>query len=405
MNRISLLLLLATLASFGQIKFENGYIITTDGEKKECLIKNVDWRNNPETFSYKLPGSEEILEGNITSIAEFGIPGAQTFVRAQVKIDRSPVDLKYLREGKNPEWSEETVFLRSLFQGNANLYSFRQGNLVKFFYSTPTVPVNQLVYKKYMGTVNNNREVLNNNSFRQQLWNDVRCPDATVGDIEKVVHEQNDLIDYFKHYHSCTGGPANEVTEKKARKLLTFKIAPGVSFATFSLDNPYTLEDVDFGSQANLRLGAELEYILPFNNNKWAATFEPIFESYKAEKEIVRFNNIVKTNIDYKTIDFAIGLRYYMYFSTDFSGFVNAAYMPGFSRNMDSSVNYGQYHFEARQKPNFSFGAGLGYKRFTFEARTFTTNDLLNDQPTVYGGYNKFSLIVGYKIFEVKTKK
>lgn len=405
MKKIFFLLLFAAISSFGQIQFENGYIITIDGEKKECLIKNVDWRYNPETFSYKMPGSDEVIEGNTATISEFGVVGASSFVRAQVKIDRSPVDLKYLREGKNPEWSEETVFLRSLVKGNANLFSFRQGNLVKFFYSTPTVPVNQLVHKKYMGTVNNNREVLNNNTFRQQLWNDVRCQDATMADVEKVLYEQNDLVKYFTKYHTCTGGVTNELAEKKPRKLLTLKIAPGVSFATFKLDNPYTLQDVDFGSQTNLRLGVELEYILPFNNNKWAATFEPIFESYKAEKEVEQFNNIIKTNIDYKTIDFAIGLRYYMYFSPDFSGFINAAYMPGFSRNMDSYVNYAQYHFEARQKPNFSIGAGLGYKRFTFEARTFTTNDLLNDQPTVYGGYNKFSLIVGYKIFEVNTKK
>lgn len=53
----NLLLLLALKFSFvvnAQINFEKGYFISNDNEKIECLIKSIDWKNNPTEFKYKL---------------------------------------------------------------------------------------------------------------------------------------------------------------------------------------------------------------------------------------------------------------------------------------------------------------------------------------------------------------
>ena len=37
-----------------QISFEKGYYIDNSNQKVDCLIKNVDWKNNPTSFEYKL---------------------------------------------------------------------------------------------------------------------------------------------------------------------------------------------------------------------------------------------------------------------------------------------------------------------------------------------------------------
>ena len=78
MNRISLTLLLffaLITRSFSQVVFEPGYFITESNERIECLIRNMDWKNNPYEIEYKLSeASSEKIEG-IDNILEFGING------------------------------------------------------------------------------------------------------------------------------------------------------------------------------------------------------------------------------------------------------------------------------------------------------------------------------------------
>lgn len=56
MSRIVILLFFMILSSqcFSQISFESGYFIDNSNQRINCWIKNVDWRNNPSQFNYKL---------------------------------------------------------------------------------------------------------------------------------------------------------------------------------------------------------------------------------------------------------------------------------------------------------------------------------------------------------------
>ncbi len=78
MKRQTLLLafLLATAThAFSQITFENGYFINDEGQKIECLIKNVDWRSNPTKFEYKVSADASAQTASITTVKEFAING------------------------------------------------------------------------------------------------------------------------------------------------------------------------------------------------------------------------------------------------------------------------------------------------------------------------------------------
>ena len=47
---------ISCLQSYSQIIFENGYFIDESNNRIECLIKNIDWKNNPTEFEYKRHG-------------------------------------------------------------------------------------------------------------------------------------------------------------------------------------------------------------------------------------------------------------------------------------------------------------------------------------------------------------
>jgi len=105
MKKIYIAVLLFTiLISKGQVAFEKGYFIDNMGIKTTGYIKNLDWRNNPNTFKYKIStGSSEELQGKISDYQEFGIDDNTRFVRRTVNIERSDnMDLNRLRTSKKP---------------------------------------------------------------------------------------------------------------------------------------------------------------------------------------------------------------------------------------------------------------------------------------------------------------
>ena len=166
---ILLLNLLPVIISFGQIEFEKGHFIDLNNQRIDCLIKNHEWKNNPKEFSYKLPGSDVSKEMQVTDVKEFEIEGYAKYVSVDVKIDRSTDDLSRLYYNRNPEWSNERLFLKVLINGKASLYFYGEENLKRFFYRV-TDSISQLVYKKFLAE---NKESKTNNTFLQQLWMDV----------------------------------------------------------------------------------------------------------------------------------------------------------------------------------------------------------------------------------------
>ena len=43
-----------------QIRFEPGYFVNNSCERINCLIKNVEWKNNPINFAYRFTENDSI---------------------------------------------------------------------------------------------------------------------------------------------------------------------------------------------------------------------------------------------------------------------------------------------------------------------------------------------------------
>ena len=132
---IFLLMVLMALPAMAQIKFEQGYFIDNSGEKTTCLIRNLDWRGNPEKFQYKLAEEEEVISIGITQVQEFGIGDQFKFQRFKVMIDRSSDLTSELSSQRAPEFTDETLFLKVLTEGAATLYQYEGSNIRRFYFS------------------------------------------------------------------------------------------------------------------------------------------------------------------------------------------------------------------------------------------------------------------------------
>ena len=185
-------LLLFGIVVNAQINFEKGYFITNSNEKVECYIKNLDWWSNPSEFDYKINLNEkESTTAKINDVKEFTIEGESKYKRFEVNIEKSETMQSNLSQSKYPVWEKQTLFLKILIDGEASLYSYTESSILKFFYSTKTKPIEQLVFITYK---TEDEIVKTNSMFRQQLYNNVRNEDTKDIDYNSIEYNSNALI-------------------------------------------------------------------------------------------------------------------------------------------------------------------------------------------------------------------
>jgi hypothetical protein len=384
----ALFFILASCAS-GQINFESGYFIDNNNQRVNCLIKNVDWKSNPVQFDYKLDVDGIVKKGTLSSVKEFGITGFTRYVSADVKIDISAADLSSLSKDRNPQWLQERLFLKVLVDGKAKLYYYEKGKLIRFFYSVSDTSINQLVYKQYYVE---NDQVAENFKFREQLWNDVRYTNAGLNSVENLRLTKDDLERYFKKYNEGEGLQTDAFIEKKKQIPFHVRITPGLNYSWVSVSNgnsPYLY--TDFSDQLSFRIGAEAEYILPFNKNKWGIVFEPGYQYFNASGK--RGSETI--DINYKCIEFPIGLRHKFFLNEKLNVFVNALFITSISLDFNSTIS----DLEVRTGNSFAFGGGIGYKKVSAEMRYYSNRQLLYNYSYWETVYQRYSLILGYRIF------
>jgi len=308
-------LFVITILSFNcysQISFEKGYYINNSNQKITCLIKNIDWKNNPTEFKYRLSENGEIQNATIQNVKEFGFFNTSKYIRQTVDIDKSSDLLKNLSKEKTPVFEEEELFLKILVEGKANLYEYSESNMLRYFYKTENSEIKQLVHKSYRIQ----DYILKNNQFRQQLWNDLKCPNMKIRRVENIDYKKNDLIKFFTNYSKCNDDDLNFVEQKEKRNLLNLTIRPRLISSSLVVENTIRDANSDFGNKIGFGLGLEAEYILPFNKNKWSIFAEPTYQTFKGEENVEISNvsgGMLETKVDYKSIEVPVGIRNYFF--------------------------------------------------------------------------------------------
>lgn len=405
MRSITTYLILFFMASitYGQIQYEKGYIIDKNNKRVECFIKNMDWKDNPTEVTYKLNPSGSPIKGDPTTIKEFAIGNTFKYVGTNVKVDLLNKPTVGTPSELDPVWTRADLFLKVLLEGKANLYGYKNGKVERFFYSLSDTLITPLTYKQ----IHKASTIIKNNDFRQQLWDKVRLPKTTWEVTKTVNYTEQELKNYFKTYNGNFEVPIVE-TKPVAKKLyINLRLTPGVNFSSTELtvverDDRPTLT---FDSKVGVRLGVEAELNIPFDHYRWGILFEPTFQSYKSEAAFAA----KPSAISYSTVEFPIGLRYYVYLSDQSKVFINGVYVPGAALNMGSkiefySIDQSDREMDIETASNLAIGAGYQHQKFSIEARYFTKKDILNNHNFEFADYNRFAIILGYKFMSKNLK-
>jgi len=409
-----LLFVLMSLDFYAQVNYDKSYFIDNNGVKTECFIKNKDKNDNPTEFEYKLSADEsQIMKIDIKTIKEVKIANILKYERATVKLDTSSVNLQTLNGNREPEWKEVTIFLKALVDSEASLYEYKNGNLKRYFYKTSTMPVEQLVCRKYVLNEELSTKLLSNNDFQKQLWQNLNCGSKNINDLLLLKYTRKDLTDYFIEYNTCKNNTITDFGKKLEKGSVNIKALVGFTSSSLSLNNNLSQITADFGNKMNFSFGAEVEWILPVNKNKWSLYLAPSYNSYENSTTVTAYNrgpflsDTVTESWDASLshLDVSFGFRYYMFVSDNSKIFLGGSYI--FSKVLDSDIHNADrtYQMEAKLTGGIGYGIGYTYKnKFNVELKHSSRNIFDN---FIYfdSTYSMTSLIFGYTIFDSGKKK
>lgn len=378
--------LLLSFFTFSQTEFEKGYLIFNNGEKIECLIRNLDWLDIPSRITYKI--NEEINTISAENLNKIEIYDKAIFERFDVELEMYSNKLKELSKDRKSTFKEHNLLLKLLISSDeVSLYKYNEDNVDYFFYKKN----DKILVLEYKPFITSSNKILQNLNYQKTIKDEFSCGSNL--NFKNIKYKEKDLVNFFKKYLNCKQLSYRNYSslDRKIDLNLRGKISLGQSSAT----NPFnSSSEYDFEKKIIYKIGLELEYILPFNKNKWGIFIEPTFSSYNAD--VPNLNPSSRMNIDYKTIEIPLGLRHYLYLNKKNKLFINTG-INIVEFLISGTITHSQNQ-ELELKPYNNLFFGLGYdfnSKYLVELRLNTQKNLNKTNPIPIN-YNNFSIKLGY---------
>ncbi|WP_262732580.1 hypothetical protein [Gaetbulibacter sp. NE] len=388
---------------FSQINFEKGYIINSSSGKILCFIKNEGWVNSPDKILYKLDmSSDKVFEGDLSNIKEFGFKSNVKYVNRLVNVDLSSNLINKLSKNREPNFVLKQVFLKQLIDGKANLYEYRSSKVTRYFISLSLDEIIPLIYKRYKVNVT---QIAENVSFKSQLYENLKCSSGELSTLRKMDYYYKDLMEYVGAYNLCETGENIELIDLNRKNQFLLNVKAGAFLSTMSVDyraSGFTanVNSGKFDNRFSPRFGLELEYMLPFNKNKWSLFVEPSYQSFNSSG-VTDLNGTLNSqdiNIEYSFVEIPVGVRHYMYLSNkDSRLFFNLAYVvvADFGGELEYSENL---NLDIKSRPNLLFGFGYNLNKVSLEFRIATSRNIVSEYSSYSTDYKNIGIVFGYHI-------
>ncbi len=393
-------LLLTTTLLIAQPAPRPGYLIDLVGTRSEVYIIDRDWVDNPGSFRYRSDAATgDWQTATVSEVSEFGYTdGSLQYRRFTVGIDRSSEQPKLLSTAAVPQYVEETVFLELLVEGPAELYAYTEGNLRRFYYRRGTGSMQPLVSRVYrVGSVGIQRD----DSFRGTLRRELSCGPPQDARLAELRYERVPLVRYVTAYNDCVGGASRTLVRRTARGRLSIAPRVGVERGTIVFG-----EVTSFGTMLEsevtddrLRYGLEVEYQLPFANNRWAVFAEVAQRRVRGQRTRGLDRSI---NFYYQAVTVPLGIRRYIAITGGSSGlFVDAAVsldVP-YKSNFTLVGSILSTEVTPSTNPGFEFGLGLNVRdRYQLQLRYGLERGVTDTYRDYSTDYTTLGVVAAYRI-------
>lgn len=388
---------------WSQLSYEKGYFIDNENQKHEVLIKNIDWLENPKSFKYKETDNGEEKTADTKTVKEFQVFGYNKLVRYTGKINVSSSDLQNLSFSKEPELIDKTVFLYEISTGEKKLYSYFEKGIQNFFYSDENGDIKLLIFKEFHPN-GDDYLISYNEKYKEQLMSIFSDNLSIKKLIEQTEYSNSSLLRIFNKYNKVSA-KENSISTDRVKTKVHLSIKPGINFSKFDYYSPYSSQNNDFNLKSvDFKLSSEMEYVLPFNKNKWSLLLEISYSSINNKSKTIN-NRDVKINYAY--LEFPIGARYGFQINKNSKIFASAKF-PIFTMKAkkDAGIEYSAYSpspayivYLDKMSSNFIFGIGYSYKnKFFAEVNTSMRRTIL-DGNNWGNTFTYTNLSLGYNIF------
>lgn len=394
------------LTSQAQVQFEKGYYIDNAGVKHNVLILNSDPKNNPTSIKFKDNPNSEVKTATIEEIREFQVSN-DYFIRSTVNIDRTKDDIKSLKRSPEPSFKRETLFLKLLLDGKADLFVYNDNSLKRFFYRIDQSTIEQLVFMKYLKDANN---LAVNKKFQQQLFSNLNCESIKINRYKALKYETNNLIELFKDYNNCQNTKYQTFLNPEVKGGINLRIKVGAGFSDLSIKKNMADKGFEFKNNLEPRVGVEFEYILPFNRNKWSFLTEASYRSSSYEEAFQTSYSGLFT-MEYHSFELYGGFRHYLFLQEKSKIFIGGGFIVDFPFNSEAKILESNRVLDPELyvlKSEVGAAVGLGYEfanKISAEIR-YTRRNIYGDNFirthydfTVDAKYSSLSFILGYKVF------
>jgi len=344
--------------SIAQTTYKPGYYITQKGERVDCLIKNSNWLNSPESITYKLSKEGDKQTINTSELKSFEINNLRKYTNVDTYVDESPDRIVKL--------AKKRLLVQVLVEGKANLYLYNNFKNRKHFYSVDNSEVKELRHKEYTEkvaiTLNNDKTIVKqDNDFLVRLNEDVKC--IPTADFVRIEYKSKDLKQHFMDYNACKNA---EITfEEKTEKVI------------------YNLNAIAGMNFSDITMNFDLENAI-------------LDDSYDLEKK----SSITDFEFKYNSVEFHLGLRHYMFLAENSKLLIELSGAFDIVNNSEIKVppTSGVNLSEVSTSPNISFGVGYKYQKFGIIARYSLERDLLKLDQNISAKQSKIGLLLSYNI-------
>ncbi len=379
--------------------YEAGYFIDNNGKKTECLIKKLPWRTNPTEFQWKKTISSSPKTKVIEDVKEFAVGEDYRYKRYILQFDLNGDTVGKSTKSKDPDLSYKKIFLRTILKSKTTLFQYSKNNVHRFFYTAPeTVYPELLVYKVFYTPDESKKpgkKVIpqENNTYQEQLAEKIKCGNQ---DPSKLTYTQGDLKRYFKKYNECKGNNIEYIIRKKINQT-RIGIVAAADLSGFSHNSQAGNDgNVSYDDVFVPRYGVFIETFIPFSKVDLSFFLESTYKAFTMDGRDLAIANS-EFELDYKSINVAVGPRFHIYLSSKFELFLEGGLTVDFNIGTEAS-EFMDDEIENTTTEYF-YGGGFGSGRFKIGFRQYTPTNISRSTSIPNSELTTSSLYLSMNIF------